>query len=192
MLIEFLIGSLIIGMIRGGKIGRLRYISFNRISILILSLLIYMSYFHFAFRGYNIIMNYTIRLYIFSYVMLIIGLVLNYRFRESWLMFIGVIMNLISFFANGRKLLVSIEGLKYTGLNDAVNLIANQNMSLFAPISEATKYSFLSRLIALPQPYPYPQIFSLGDFVISLGLFLLIQRIMFDERIERNSLINFK
>ena len=112
MLIEFLIGALIIGMIRGGKIGRLKYISFNKFSVLVLSLLIYLCYFHFAFRGYNIIVNYTVQLYIFSYALLIIGIVLNYKYRESWLILIGVIMNLFSFLVNGNKLIVSLEGLK--------------------------------------------------------------------------------
>lgn len=191
MLIEFLIGSIIIGTIRGGKAVRLLHKSFNKISVLILALLIHISFFHFAFRGYSIVLDNTSTLYFLSYGFLILSIIINYRFRESWVIFIGSIMNITCFFANGSGTVVSVNGLKYIGLSDTANLIAEKGIALFKPLTELTQFNFLARFIAIPKPYPYPQLFSIGDLLISIGIFLLIQRIMFDDSIDKNRMLSF-
>lgn len=191
MLIEFLIGSIIIGTIRGGKAIRLLHKSFNKISILILALLIHVSFFHFALRGYSVVLDNIFILYALSYGFLILSIAINYKFNESWVIFIGIIMNIISFFANGRGAVVSLDGLNYIGLSDTAKLIAQQGIELFKPLTELTQWSFLARFIAIPRPYPYPQIFSIGDLFISIGIFLLIQKIMSDDSIDKNRMLSF-
>ena len=191
MLIEFLIGSIFIGSIRGGKPIRLLHKSFNRISILILALLIHISFFHFTFRGYSIVLDNISTLYGISFGFVILSIAVNYKFRESLIIFIGVIMNIISFLVNSRSVVVSLDGLNYIGLSETANLIAQQNVELFTPLTELTRWSFLSRFIAIPTPYPYPQIFSIGDLLISVGIFLLIQKIMFDDSMDKNKMITF-
>lgn len=192
MLIELLIGSIIIGIIRGGSIWRLMNTSFNRISVLILSLLIYISFFHFALRGYDIVLNHIEKVHVVVYIILIFGIILNYKFREVWIIFIGVIANLVSFFINSSRIVFSVEGLNYAGFNDIVRIITTESIDFLAPLTEMTKVGFLGRFIAIPPIYIYPQIFSIGDFVISLGIFLLIQNIMLNEDIGRNKMLKFR
>ena len=191
MLIEFLIGSIIIGTIRGGKAIRLLHKSFNKISILILALLIHVSFFHFALRGYSVVIDNVFTLYAISYGFLVLSIIINYKFRESWVIFIGIIMNIISFFSNARVAVVSLDGLNYVGLSDIANIIAEQGIPFFKPLTELTNWSFLARFIAIPSPYPYPQIFSIGDLLISIGIFVLIQRVMFDDSIDKNKMLSF-
>lgn len=192
MLIEFLICSIIIGMIRGGNVVELVSTTFNKIIVLILSLLIYMSFFHFLLRGYEIVLNNIQMLHTAIYIILLIALVLNYKFREVWVIFIGASLNLLSFLANNQSIVFSEKGLDYINLKDAVNIFVGEGINLITPLTETTKATLLSRFIAIPHPYPYPQIFSIGDLLMSLGIFLIIQNIMFSQDISKNSMIRFK
>ncbi|WP_202708686.1 DUF5317 family protein [Sporosalibacterium faouarense] len=192
MLIEFLIAAIIIGVIRGGSIAKLISSSFNKMIVLILALIIYMSFIHFAIRGYDLLLDYSYIIYIVVNIILLVAIVLNYKYREVWLICIGLILNIISFVANDQNIIFSGKGLSYIGLEDAANLLTREGANLLAPLTDATNASVLSHFIAIPKPYIYPQIFSIGDLLISLGVFLLIQTIMFNQDIGNNKMLNFR
>lgn len=52
-------------------------------------------------------------------------------------------------------------------------------------LTEATRFRWLSDIIFIREPYPFPKIISIGDIFIVIGVFLLIQQIMVNENLSR-------
>lgn len=191
MLIESLIASIIIGLIRGGKLSRFSYIKFSRIWIFLLAILVQISIIFFGLGGNSFVLNFIKELYILSYVLLFIGILLNINHRSLWVVVIGSIMNLFVFLSNGWKTPISIESLNLIGLNDLAAMVEQGSITLYTPLTETTKYALLADIIAIPQPYPFPQILSIGDIVISLGLFLFVQSVILNEGLDSSKMIRF-
>jgi hypothetical protein len=192
MLIESLVASIIVGIIRGGRLRRLSYIKINKIWIFIIAAVIQISIILFSLNNVQSVLRYIKELYIFSYILLFIGIILNLRYKSLWLVFIGGILNLVSFIANNGKIPVSIESMRLAGMDNITYFVEEGKLPLYEQITEFTKYSILGDIITVPEPYPFPQILSIGDIVISLGLFLFIQSIMLDRDLERSTMFRFK
>jgi len=192
MLIESLLASLIIGLIRGGKLSRFSHIRFTKVWTFLLAVILQVGIILFGLSGNDIVLNYIKELYIASYVLLFIGIILNINYRSLWVIIIGTITNLFVFFANDGKMPISIESLKLIGLSDLASMAENGKIALYTPLTDKTKYAFLGDIITIPQPYPHPQILSIGDIIIALGLFLFIQSIMLNEGYDRTKMIRFK
>ncbi|EOC99991.1 DUF5317 domain-containing protein [Caldisalinibacter kiritimatiensis] len=191
MLLESLVGSVVIGFIRGGKLRRLTNIRFKRIWIFLLAIAVQLGIVFLTINEVEFVLKYTKELYIISYALLFIGIISNFKYKSLWVIAIGGALNLFSFIANKGKIPVSVEGLELAGLKEMAELVKQGKMTLYEPITEATKYSFLGDIITVPEPYPFPHILSIGDMVIALGLFIFIQSIMLNEGLDRGGMIRF-
>ena len=182
MFIELIILSLIIGLVRGGKISRFKNINFKKMWLFIIAILI--QYFLFSINHieevhlFDNLFKYLKQLIIISYILLFIGIIINLRYKSLWLILAGSILNFIVLLANGWKRPVLEEGLKLVGIDTL--------LPLYIPILEETKLSILGDIIIVSKPYPFPHVFSIGDIIISLGLFMLIQEIMLSDRGNTN------
>jgi len=191
-MVECLIASVIIGLIRGGRLSRFSFVDFKRVWIFILALAVQTIIIVLGVGNNQFVLKYTKELYILSYSLLFVGIIVNIRFRALWIIMIGSLMNFSAFLANGYKIPVSMDGLKLAGFTELYTFMEEGKLILYTPITEATKYSVLGEIITIPAPYPYPQILSVGDLVIALGLFVFIQSIMLDEGLDRSKMVRFK
>lgn len=195
MFIEVIILSIIIGLVRGGKLSGFKKVNFRRMWFLILSLII--QYFlvgiNFIEEIYSldIVFRFNKELAILSYILLFVGIVINLRYRSLWVVLAGSVMNFSVMAANGWKKPVLVEGLELIGLKDPDILLEQGKLPLYTPLVEETKLAVLGDIMTVSRPYPYPHIFSLGGFIISLGLFTLIQEIMMHEGGASGSMIQF-
>ena len=73
---------------------------------------------------------------------------------------------------------VSTEGLANSHLYSQLDLLKNNRILTHTLANKYTKFYYLSDIIPIPKPYPFPKIISIGDIFIGIGIFLLIQNYM--------------
>ncbi len=185
MFIEVIILSLIVGLIRGGKLSRLIKINFKKMWVLILA---------FVFQYFIIFINsieeiqmaenlfkYTKQLIVLSYILLFVGIFINIKYRSLWVVLGGAILNFFVIGVNQWKIPTLKEGLNLVGLDNLYGMLEGNNLPLYTAITKTTKYPILGDIIMVSKPYPFPSIMSLGDLLIGFGIYTLIQEIMLSE-----------
>lgn len=173
MLIETIILSLIIGKIRGGKIKNLEQIKFKAWYLLLLGFLLEIISF-LLFTNTNgklakIIVDKFFIIQIFTYILLIFTLMLNIRKKGIKTILFGTILNFIPIMANNGRMPVSKIALEKLNLYKQLELLQSNKILTHVLIDKSTKFYYLSDII------PISQIISIGDILISIGIFLLIQ-----------------
>lgn len=185
MLIEAIILSLIIGLIRGGKFRRFKSVNHKTMWVLILGILIqYILVFLNkieAIGKVNQIISHTKEIMIISYILILIGIFTNLKFRSLWAALLGYIMNFLVFSMNNWKIPILIEGIPFINSPKLEEIIETGSTYLYTPITEGVKYPILGDIIVFAKPYPISRIISLGDLIISFSIFALIQEIMVGE-----------
>lgn len=176
MLIETLLISLIVGKIRGGKIKNLINIPIDGWVFILLGFVIsYLSVF--LISGGNIFL-YKGLAYIqtISSLLLIVGILYKALTFDRIVLAIGFLLNLIPIALNNGKMPVDGSALLKLGLNEQFVLIKENLVVTHTLIDHATKAKFLSDIISLK--YIFPKLVSVGDLIIALGIFLIIQKII--------------
>lgn len=194
MVFEIIILALIVGTLKGGQIRKLEdlyirgwYILVLSFSIEIVSLLIVANT-----NGEiaKIIENKFYYIHIFIYLLLMIGLSMNFKEIGLRITLIGSILNFLPLAFNHGKMPVSIKTIKDADLYNKLSLLSDDRIMTHALISEHTNFKFLGDIIPIFKPYPFPKIISIGDIVISIGLFVLIYTHMTKQEKHTNQYIN--
>lgn len=182
MFIEAILISIIIGLVRGGKLKRFKAISHKTMWVLILGMIIqYILVFLNRVEeigSISKVLLYTKEVQIISYILILIGVVANFKFRSLWAVLVGFLMNFFVIGTNGWKRPILLEGIELTSMSGLNKMIEMGKVALYTPITENTKYPILGDIIVFADPYPISRIISLGDLIISFGIFALIQEIM--------------
>ena len=185
MLVETIVLSLIIGKIRGGRIKNLEQIKFKAWYLLLLGFLLeIISLLLFANTNLKIAKIITDKFFIiqiFTYILLILILILNIRKKGVKIILFGTILNFIPIMANDGRMPVSKVALEKLNLYKQLELLQSNKILTHVLIDKSTKFYYLSDII------PISQIISIGDILISIGIFLLIQFYMksFNKVLER-------
>ena len=194
MIVETLGLSLLIGKLRGGKIKNLEklqikgwYMFIIGFIMEIISILIVATT---DGKLAKFIIENFFTIHILIYIIVIVGLIFNIREKGMWLALIGTLLNFIPILINDGKMPVSIEGLNSSYLYTQLDLLESDRILTHILANEYTKCYYLSDIIPIPKPYPFPKIISIGDILIGIGIFLLIQNYMRYESKEIN-MINF-
>lgn len=186
-----MIVAIFFGKIRGGKFSRLSKLEFKKIWIFILALIIQVGVILFGVSGNKFVLKYIREINILSYVFLFLGIIINIKQRTLTIILFGMLMNVFVMFSNGWRTPVSIDGLMLAGYSELADLTLSGKLAFYIPLDEASKYGLLGKIITVPPPYFFPQILSIGDIFISLGLFLFIQSVMTDEGFDKTSMVRF-
>ncbi len=96
---------------------------------------------------------------------------LNIREKCICLTLIGTILNFIPILANGGKMPVSVEGLTNLYLYNKLDLLKSNRILTHVLANEYTKVYYLSDIIPISKPYPFPKIISIGDILIGISIF---------------------
>jgi len=92
---------------------------------------------------------------------------------------LGVVLNLVVIFANGGKMPVSLNALYATGIpSSRIAFLAAGRSLTHRLMRPGTVLPFLGDVLYLPQPFQRSPVFSAGDVVLAIGLFVLVQSAM--------------
>lgn len=195
MVIETIILSLLLGKLRGGKIKNLGNLYISGWYFIVLSFLIEIISILIVSNSTgslsNIIEEKFFYIHIFMYLLLIIGMTMNFHEEGFRVVLLGNILNFLPIIINGGKMPVSIKALKYSNLYTQLSLLDEGRIMTHSLVDEATKLYYLSDIIPIPKPYPLPKIISIGDILIGIGLFIIIQIYMKKELSIEEKTINF-
>ncbi len=174
MILETLLISLIVGILRKGQVSNLRYIKTDGwIFILIGFIISYLSIFLIA-RG-NVSLTYNLAfIQAVSYFLIILGILYKAFSFDRLILAFGFFLNLIPMALSGGKMPVDGKGLISLGLNKQFILLKENLIVTHTLIDTTTRGVFLSDII--PLKYILPKLVSIGDLLIALGIFLLIQK----------------
>lgn len=182
MIFETITLSLLLGKLRGGKIRNLEslyingwYLFVGSFLIEIVTLLIISN--NFRNLG-NIIEENFFYINLFIYLFLIIGLWMNFHDKGLRITLFGSILNFVTLIMNNGRMPVSVKALKYSNLYNQISLLQEGRIITHSLANKDTKLIFLGDIIPIPKPYLFPKIISIGDILIALGLFILIQSYM--------------
>lgn len=108
-------------------------------------------------------------LHLATYVAVLAWVAVNHELRWRWILVSGGVLNFVVIVANNGVMPASRAAVKVAGLAGA-NGFENS-----APVANAS-LAFLGDVFAIPASLPLANVYSIGDLLIVVGIFLLLQR----------------
>lgn len=171
--------AIIIGLVRGGKIGRLFKLQFERIELIFIALFLQYAVSLSAAFGLPLLTNYGNIVLGTSYLLLLLGIWLNRKLPAARMISVGILLNALVIIANGGRMPVSTAALSQAGLDYYIPLLEKGNYLKHALLDGSTRFTFLADIIPLkPSIYPGGKVISVGDIILNLGVFILVQTTM--------------
>lgn len=172
--------SLAVGLVRGGRLGNLLH---HRLQLLWLVVVA------FALRAviYTVPAVQSIQgpwlslaVQTIAYGSLLIMVWFNRRQPGMLIFGAGAALNYAAIATNSGRMPVAPAGLLRIGGPELVQQVAVNTSYTHQLADETVRLYWLTDLWPLPPPFPLPTVFSLGDVVIAVGAFLLIQSLLRD------------
>jgi hypothetical protein len=116
-------------------------------------------------------------MYIASFVFALLFLVANRAKPGFWLILVGLALNLAVITANGGQMPGNPAQLQRAGMIEATLEHLNGRWSPFGVAGPGTPLAFLGDVVFVPMPFREPTLVSIGDLVISLGVFAFVNRL---------------
>ena len=174
--------TVLIGLLRGGSLRRLGNLPFRWgwVALIAFGLQIYLIYFPEPVSAG--LVSFRVGLLVMSYVLLIAVIWQNRALPGIWLIGAGLLANFAVMLLNGGYMPITPEALAQSGhsgniLSPETGSRVRATKDIVLP-REATLAWWLSDIFILPSPFPIPSVFSLGDTLIALGVFWLVQQTM--------------
>jgi len=176
--VYIIIISIIIGLLRKGKLSSLSQISLKKIELIVLACLIQGGIIFLGSKKIKFVLDYSSYMIIFSYIVLLLAVWYNKNIKGMKIIALGIIFNFIVIVANGGHMPVLLSSLYKAGLNDFALVLKEGTYVTHALVTEKTLFRFLADVIPLSPPFPDPSVVSAGDFLMFYGVFSLIQNAM--------------
>jgi len=179
--------SVIIGLLRGGELEKLYHISIKGTYFFAVALLLRGIIWFFGKMDFYPFYEYSPFIIIISYILLIISSFQNINFSGFRYITLGVLMNSFVIFVNGGKMPVLVT--QQFGENISGKVLFGQGQNIIYSLTDKeTLFTFLGDVLTLPKLFPGNSIISVGDVMIYIGIFILIQKVMLKEEFLSNSL----
>lgn len=188
MLVDTAVASMVVGKLRGGTFSSLGEMPLKRVDCIIASFAIEAAVVALGLRGAAFVSSVAPYAFFVSYALLLYAIWANRHIRWMLLTGIGVALNFVVIIANGMKMPVSADMLTAVGMAQQVTAIQSGKVLTYRLVDATTRLWQLGDVIPIGQPYPIHRVVSLGDVVMSLGVFLLIQHEMLARKSPRSKL----
>ena len=176
--VYIIIISIIIGLLRKGKLSSLSQISLKKIELIVLACLIQGGIIFLGSKEIKFVLDHSSYMIIFSYIVLLLAVWYNKTLKGIKIIALGIIFNFIVIVANGGHMPVLLSSLYKVGLDDFAFVLKEGTYVTHALVTEKTLFRFLADVIPLSPPFPDPSVVSAGDFLMFYGVFSLIQNAM--------------
>jgi hypothetical protein len=172
--------GIIIGLLRGGELERLVNISVEGVSLFAIALLLRLGVWAFGLLGFTGILSYSPYLIVLSYLLLIFVSIRNIKLPGFRYIILGLLFNAFVVVVNGGRMPVLVKEGVIENINPTSFLEAETRV-VHSLMNNNTLFAFLGDVISIPKPFPDSSIISVGDIMILVGLFVLIQKTMMRE-----------
>ena len=173
MFLEAVLLGLLVGWLRGGRslnIGTLEFKGWVLVVIGFLLQMLPMLLGRMSWMAHNgHIIGFATLVLVFFIV------VLNGEKRGFWLVATGAVFNILAMTFHGLKMPVSLSGLQHAGHLEMFESVSNNAVLNYIGLAHLTGWSdYLGKVIVLPHFYPLAQVVTVGDLLMSAGLFLFV------------------
>ena len=172
MFIEIVIIALIVAAFRNGRLTNLMDLNIRGWYLILIGLLLSLA--PIFLNGIEALENTQVYLLYSSMVLILIVVALNFDKKGTLFIFIGGGFNLIIMALNNFKMPVSMSNLQKAGIDTLYEGILDGSIVNYVAAETTGAITFFTKFIAVPKPYPFPKILSIGDLIMTLGLFLFI------------------
>jgi hypothetical protein len=170
--------SIVVGKLRGGTFSNMKDATLEKWYFFVSAFAVEFTAVFMASKGVVFFIENILFIHCLSYLLLFIGLFFNRDTLAFRIVFIGIFLNFIVIMANKGQMPVSGEAMLNIGLIDNMHAIRDGEIITHTLIHNNTPLKFLGDIFVLGKPYPRPKIFSIGDIIMALGIFIYIQKIM--------------
>jgi hypothetical protein len=170
-----------VGILRGGRLSRLALLSLRWPALPVLAFAAQAGVIFFPVsRGQELWYGLHAGILLLSYLALLLMVWVNRRVPGMALLGLGLLLNLVVMLANGGYMPITPETMHRIGYSDQVvqAAVSGDRLALSKDIvlpREQTRLWVLSDVFAIPPPFFLPSAFSLGDVLVMLGAFLVVQ-----------------
>ncbi len=172
MFLEATLLGMFVGGFRGGRLTNIIDMNIRGWYLILLSLVL--SFSPIFLRNFDNVGSMPVFLMFFSMIIMLIVLALNLDKKGVWLVLIGGVLNVIFMLINNFKMPVSMSGLEAAGMTSLYEGIIDGSVINYIAAETSGVMQFISKFIIIPKPYPFPRILSVGDILMTIGLFWFI------------------
>lgn len=182
MLLLMLLLVLLYGKLRGGTINNF-YKEVNKLKnlkIMFIAGLIFIFFIKNPVTSLEFSLNYHVYLYSLFTVLILIFYCRNVNNKSILVICVGHILNTIVIVINGFKMPVSKSALLKAGMDNYLIKLESNLDPLYQLMTDQTKLWFLSDIFNIPVAIflGFGGIFSIGDLIQAIGLFIFISQSM--------------
>ncbi len=176
MNVEAALLAVIVGLVRKGRLANLGRIPFRGAYVFAIPLIFFAAATILTYRTHNedLIRTVVRTLNVLLYVVLLGVIAVNLHIREMKLLGIGSFLNFLALTVNGGTMPVSRWAAKTAGMLDYLERIDAARHAIMTP---ETRLKPLTDIIPIAIPR-LTTVLSIGDVLLAIGIFLLIQRYM--------------
>ena len=178
MLVESLGTSIVVGKLRGGSLSNIKDASLEKWYFFVSGFLVEFAAVYMASKGAGFFRENILFIHGLSYMLLFIGIYFNWGTIAFRIVFTGIFLNFLVIMLNGGQMPVSGEAMQGIGLMDNMLAVRDGKIITHTLIDSQTVFKYLGDIFVLGKPYPRPKVFSIGDVIMALGIFIYIQDIM--------------
>lgn len=184
-MIDALVISFVIALLRGGKISRFARLDLRGTEWVFIGAAVQYGAMALAARGVDFFVTYAPLVFVASFIPLLYGVWRSRHLPGMVWIGLGLLLNLAVIAANGGQMPVDPAAARRAGIIQADTDLADGTRVRHRMMDETTRLAFLGDVIPIPPPYPRPGVASIGDLLLCVGGFILVQRTMVERRPER-------
>lgn len=177
MIIEAFTLSILIGFIRKGRLHNLGQAPLRCVYVFVLPILAGVMAVVFARAG-PAWQPYVRAANIVQYATILTAVALNLHMRELWSAAVGIFLNILVIAANGGVMPMSARALRVAGLHQMLDPERTSRFIRHAIMTPDTRLKPLADIIPVPGFALIAQVASIGDLLISVAVFVFVQRYM--------------
>lgn len=170
-----IVAAIAVAGLRGGKLSNVALLRIRWSGLILASFLVQLLIFQPFWQARADTRALTETAYLGSMSCLLLVLLANLRLPGLWIIALGFFCNLVAIMLNGGHMPASPDAIALSGLPTlAPGEISNN--SIGARLD--TRVYMLTDIFAIPHQLPFHNVFSIGDVLIAVGAFYLIQKAM--------------
>lgn len=173
MFLEAVLLGLLVGKLRGGRSLNIGNLEFKGWVLILVAFLLQTLPMLLGRTGW---MARNGHILAFSTLIMVFFIVVwNCDKRGFWLVGLGAVSNILAMTTHGLKMPVFLGALQNAGHVELVDSIMNNAVLNYTGLTQLAGWSdYLGKIFAFPDFYPLAQVISMGDILMSLGIFLFV------------------